>query len=309
CRKRERVVSRVVVESSALPGPARNRLVGIACALGSVLLFSSFTLVSRLGLRSSLGVLDLAALRFGIGGCLLLPILLRYGLRGVRLLDACALALCGGLGFATFAYSGFRLASAAHATVFLHGTLTPFTYLILRATGQRPHQRVSGIAIIVAGVLLMAIEGLGKAGMRELLGDALLLLASVTWSTYSVRLRALALPPAQASAIVAVFSMCAFLPVYALLPGKALFTAPPLELALQALVQGVLVGATSIFIYTRATALLGPGETALFTAAVPCLTTLAAIPMLGERPTLPVLAGECTVTLGMVIASRVKSVR
>lgn len=302
-------MSRVVIESFAAQRAARARLAGIACATGSVLLFSSFTLVSRLGLRSSLGVMDLAALRFGIGGCLLLPMLLRYGLRGVSLLDACSLALCGGLGFATLAYSGFRLASAAHATVFLHGTLTPFTFIMLRSMGQSPPQRVSGIGIIAGGVLLMALEGLEAAGTRELLGDGLLLMASLTWSAYGVRLRALNLPPAQAAAIVAVFSMCAFLPVYTFLPGKALFNAPPLELARQALVQGVLVGATSIFIYTRAAALLGAAETALFTAAVPCLTTLVAIPMLGERPTLLGLAGVCTVTLGMIIASRVHRAR
>jgi drug/metabolite transporter (DMT)-like permease len=299
-------VSQVSIESRVLAGDARTRLAGIACALGSVLLFSGFTLVSRLGLRSSLGVLDLAALRFGIGGCLLLPILLKYGLRGVSLLDASLLSLCGGLGFATLAYSGFRLASAAHGTVFLHGTLTPFTYLILRATRRTPTQRVSGVALVAAGVLLMALDSCQTAGTRELWGDALLLLASLSWSAYSVRLRALALPPAQAAAIVAVFSMCAFFPLYACLPGKGLLTVAPRELALQALVQGVLVGATSIFVYTRAVALLGAAETTLFTAAVPCLTTLAAIPLLGERPTLPVLAGVGVVTLGLIIAARAK---
>ena len=46
---------------------------------------------------------------------------------------------------------------------------------------------------------------------------------------------------------------------------------------LQGAFQGVLIGAASIFVYSRAVASLGAADTALFTAAVPCVTTLAAI--------------------------------
>ena len=106
----------------------RERRIGLACGLLSVLLFSSFTLVSRLGLSSRLQLVDLAALRFGIGGSLLLPALLRADLRSVTWRQATALALFGGLGFALLAYTGFSLAPAAHGAVLLHGTLPLFTF-------------------------------------------------------------------------------------------------------------------------------------------------------------------------------------
>src|ERR1043166_5870568 len=106
----------------------RERLIGISCAGLSVLLFSSFTLVSRLGFSSALAGPDLAALRFGIGGTLLLPVLLWSGLRGMSWRKAAALAWFGGLGFALLAYTGFSLAPAAHGAVLLHGTLPLFTY-------------------------------------------------------------------------------------------------------------------------------------------------------------------------------------
>ena len=48
----------------------------------SVPLFSRFTLVSRFGLATSLKLPDIAALRFGVGGLLLVPALIRYGLSG-----------------------------------------------------------------------------------------------------------------------------------------------------------------------------------------------------------------------------------
>ncbi len=293
--------------SSLAPGAiARDRTIGAACGALSVLLFSSFTLVSRLGFSSSLTLPDLAALRFGIGGMLLLPALLRFGLSGVRWRDAGALALFGGLGFALSAYAGFSLAPAAHGAVLLHGTLPLFTCAILSVTpsyaGAR--YRTIGILFIAAGIALMAYDSLTGASVRQLAGDGFLLLASALWSAYGVLARRLGLAPAHGAAIVAVFSMCSFLPVYAMLPGKALFAAGARDLLLQALVQGALIGAVSIFVYTRAVATLGPAATALFTAAVPCVTTMAAMPLLGEFPDIAATIGVGAVTLGMTVAMR-----
>jgi drug/metabolite transporter (DMT)-like permease len=284
----------------------KDRLVGVSCGVLSVLLFSSFTLVSRLGFSLSLRLPDVAALRFGIGGSLLLPVLLRYGLRGVAWRKAVALAFFGGVGFALLAYTGFSLAPAAHGAVLLHGTLPLFTFILVSATAPRQSARrhTAGIVLIGAGIALMAYDSLLGANARQLFGDCALLLASLCWSTYGVLSRRLGLPPAQGAAIVAVFSMCAFLPFYGLFLDKALFAVEKRELLLQAVVQGVLIGAVSIFVYTRAVAALGATETALFTAAVPCVTTLVAIPLLSEFPTRIALAGVVVVTLGMVVAIR-----
>lgn len=293
-----------VSDRSATP---RERLVGLSCAVLSVLLFSSFTLVSRLGLTSSLTLPDLAALRFGIGGVLLLPVLVRSGLRRETRRHAAALAFLGGLGFALLAYAGFSLAPAAHGSVLLHGTLPLFTSVIASGGALRrgARGRIAGLVLIGAGVGLMAYDSLAVASPRQLLGDGFLLLASLSWSSYGVLSRRVGLPPATAAATVAVLSGAVFLPVYAIWPGKALLAAGARELLLQATVQGVLIGAVSIFVYTRAVAALGPSATALFAAAVPCLTTLAAVPLLSERPTGTAVAGVAVVTFGMVLAARI----
>ena len=289
----------------------RDRAIGVACGVISVCLFSSFILASRLGFSSSLTLPDIAALRFGIGGMLLLPVLLRYGLSGVRWRDVVALTCFGGVGFALLAYTGFALAPAAHGAVLLHGTLPLFTFAILRVIPGRgaAQYRVAGLICIGLGVMLMAADSWSGASPRQLIGDGFLLLASLFWSAYGVSARRLDLPPAQGAAIVAVFSMCCFLPIYLFLPGKALFLVGLRELLLQAAVQGVLIGAVSIFIYTRAVAALGPATTALFTAAVPCVTTLAAIPLLAEIPTRAAAAGVVVVTLGMIVALRPRAKR
>ena len=285
---------------------ARERAVGALCGVVSVILFSSFTLVSRLGLTSSLSLPDLAALRFGIGGLLLLPVLLRHGLSAVTWREVAALAFFGGFGFALFAYAGFSLAPAAHGAVLLHGTVPLFTCAIISVVQRQhiPRSQIAGIALIATGIALMAYDSVAGASLRQLLGDGCLLVASLLWSSYGVMTRRLGLPPAQGASIVAVFSMCCFLPVYVWLPAKALFAVGHRDLLLQAGVQGVLIGAVSIFVYTRAVAALGPARMALFTAAVPCVTTMVAIPLLSEVPSVAGLIGVGAVTVGMMVALR-----
>jgi drug/metabolite transporter (DMT)-like permease len=83
---------------------------------------------------------------------------------------------------------------------------------------------------------------------------------------------------------------------------KKLFAADFSDIVIQGAYHGVVVGALSILIYTRAVNSLGAAQTALFTAAVPCLTTLGAIPLLGEIPSQLAASGLAIVTVGMVIA-------
>jgi drug/metabolite transporter (DMT)-like permease len=285
--------------------PNRQRWVGVCYAAFSVFLFSGFTLASRAGLSTSLRPPDVAALRFGIGGLLLAPVLIRQGTLGLRGREALALAFFGGIGFAFFAYTGFWLAPAAHGSVLLHGTIPLFTTVLTRSssTGRKAH-RTTGTILIAIGVAAMAYDSLSAARGRQLLGDGSLLVASLLWSAYGIRVRSSMLAPAHAASIVAVLSMCCFLPVYVLLPHEALFTIGLRQLLVQMAVQGVLVGAVSIFVYTRAVSILGPTVPALFTAAVPCLTTLAAIPLLSETPSRVVFSGVAIVTIGMAVSLR-----
>lgn len=282
----------------------RSRAIGMLCGVAVVLLFSSFTLVSRVGFTSSLGLADIAALRFVIAGMLMLPVLLHYGLSGVRWRDAAALAFTGGLGFALCAYTGFSLAPASHGAVLLHGTLPLFTFALawMSSSATATRRRALGLATILLGVLAMAWDSVAGSTLRQLLGDGSLLLASISWSAYGLLASRRGLAPAHSASIVAVFSMCGFLPIYLLLPEKNFFVAPWQALVLQGVFQGGLIGALSVFVYSRAVATLGAVETALFTAAVPGVTTIAAVFLLGEAPSGMAWGGVVTVTAGMAIS-------
>lgn len=283
-----------------------ERAQGITYACCVVVLFSGFVVVSRLGFSTVLTLPDIAALRFGIGGLMLSPILMKHGLSGLRLHEAVALAVLGGLGFALLAYAGFALAPAAHGAVLLHGTLSLTTALLIWTFGRSVPSggRIAGLAIIVSGIAAMAWDGFANASMSLLIGDTCLLLASLCWSGYGLYVRHLGLSAVRAAALVAVISALIFLPTYALLPGKMLLEAQWRELLLQSIFQGILIGAISIFVYTRAVALLGASQVSLFTATVPIITVFAAFILLSEVPSLFSLAGVALVTTGMVIALR-----
>ncbi len=295
-------------DPSADPGGANDgtKIVGYACAGMVIVLFSGFTLLSRFGMQTGLSMLDLAALRFGIGGLLLLPIFLRYGRCGLTVWQTLLLALSGGLGFALCAYGGFLLAPAAHGSVLLHGTLPLSTLVLIWLSSRTVHGHGSlvGYALIAAGVLAMVGDSLTGATGRQLAGDGLLLAASLSWSFYGLMAKQLGLRPINAAAMVAVVSMLAFLPVYAVIADGTLFSTPWREVVVQAVFQGVLIGVVSIFVYTQAVHRLGASATATFTAAVPCVTTVAAIPMLSEWPTLGMGLGVAAVTVGLLIAVR-----
>src|SRR5690606_12710452 len=142
------------------------------------------------------------------------PILIRHGLSGLRLREAVALAVMGGLGFALFAYAGFVLAPAAHGSVLLHGTMSLTTALLILAFGGSipGGGRMAGLALIVAGIVAMAWDGFANASPSLLAGDACLLLASLCWSGYGLYVRHLRLSAVRAAALVAVLSALMFLP-------------------------------------------------------------------------------------------------
>src|SRR5438067_12840500 len=93
--------------------------------------------------------------------------------------------------------------------------------------------------------------------------------------------------------------MVCYLPSYFLLPGKAMHLAAWHDILVQGVFQGFVLGVASIFVYTRAVASLGAQETALFTAAVPCITTGLAMFLLREVPSNAALLGVFSVTAGM----------
>ena len=73
-------------------------------------------------------------------------------------------------------------------------------------------------------------------------------------------------------------------------------------MVLQVICQGVMVGALSLFFYTRCVALIGPIRASLFVPLVPIVTAAGGLLFLGERPSFLELIGMLTVIGGMLVA-------
>ena len=77
------------------------------------------------------------------------------------------------------------------------------------------------------------------------------------WAGYTVAMRRARLDGLHAAAIAAAVSFLLYLPVYAMIAGATLFRAPLIDVALQAVVQGVLTAIVALLLYGRMVAILG----------------------------------------------------
>jgi drug/metabolite transporter (DMT)-like permease len=75
------------------------------------------------------------------------------------------------------------------------------------------------------------------------------------------------------------------------------------EIALQALIQGVLSGVVATILFAVAILRLGPSRAAAFAALLPALVAILAIPVLGEVPDTLAIVGIAATSFGVALAS------
>ncbi len=262
--------------------------------------------LSRLSVTESITPADLALLRVGLPGLVLLPVALRLGFRAGRAGWWGTLAMAGTIGvpFPLVLGAGLLHAPAAHAAIFIPGTFPALTallgWLLLgEAVGRR---RLAGVALIAIGVGLTALSALGAAPPGGLAGYALFHLGAWMWAVYTVAARRSGLAPLHAAAITASVSTLAFLPFWLIFAESRLLAIPLPALAWQVFAHGVLGGLLSLWLYTHAVGVLGAGRAGAFAGLVPGLGALASAALLGERLAWPEIAGLAVVSFGILLA-------
>src|ERR1700759_1592748 len=202
---------------------------GGACGLGAVRIWSGWIVVARLGLRSSLTPWDIAALRFGVAGLAMLPLVLARGWAIDRLGWAgLAAIVLGGAAPVFFADWGLTFAPAAHAGALFPGVMPLMVALLASVVLHEEFTaaRKLGFALIVPGVLAITLASGGELGSAQNLGHALFLCAVLALVFYTVAPRRSRLDGLHAAAISAVGSMLLYLPIYYALPGTSITHAP-----------------------------------------------------------------------------------
>ncbi|HEY8359258.1 MAG TPA: DMT family transporter [Ramlibacter sp.] len=279
---------------------------GLAAALASAFIGSGWQLVSRHGVTTTLGPLELALLRYAVPAVLLLPVWWRVGLvpRGVGAGQVALMVATGGLPFGLVVLTGAQLAPAAHMGVFIAGALPLFTALAGRlAFGEQvTPARWVGLAVVGFGVLSLGHASFASAAPAWR-GDLLFLLAAALWSVYTVAFRRSGLTPWQGTAVVNGWSAVLLLPLAVIVGAPKLATAPLGDVVLQATWQGGIAGLLGLATYLAAVLWLGSARAALSAALVPVLTAAGGAWLLGEPLDTATRMAVLLIAAGIVLAS------
>ncbi len=286
---------------------------GYVYAAITLLIWSGFVIVSRLGSSGVLNPFDIAALRIGTAACVLapwwIPRLLKPGLRKLSWHQSLLFALLAGIIYPLLAYTGFVYAPASHGAVLISGMLPFFTSILaLILLNDRPDPvRALGLLLIISGVATLFISNQQSGGNANanayLRGDIILLSASLVWATFTVLLKYWQVRAFDVTLGVVAVSALLYLPIYVLFLPKNIAIAPVSQIALQAFFQGFVVVCCAMWTYAKATELLGAVKVVIMMSGVPVVGTLLAVPFLSESLTAGTALGAAITFLGALIGA------
>jgi drug/metabolite transporter (DMT)-like permease len=282
---------------------ARGALFGLA----AVSIWSGGIVAVGLGLRTSLTPWDIAAVRFAVAGVLLLPYVLCKGLALTRLgWPGLGAIVLGGGAPVLLSNAGLLFAPAAHAGALYPGVMPLMVALLAAFVLGEPFTATKklGFAFILPGVCAIAWLSGETVGTQQTIGHAFFLGSAIAFAFYTVAMRRARLDGLHAAAIAAVGDLVLYMPVYWMIDGTtSLAQAAWTDIALQALVQGLLTATISYVLYGRAVSILGASSGAAFAALCPAMTALMAIPLLGERPGITDWVAIIAISAGVYIVS------
>ncbi|HEU5444981.1 MAG TPA: DMT family transporter, partial [Pseudolabrys sp.] len=219
-------------------------IVGIVCGTLAALAWAMGFVAAKHGVQIGFSPADLAFHRFFWSGLLMLPLIVREGLRdlgGIGWSRASVMTVLSGPPQALLAYTGFILVPLGHGTTIqpacaaLSGLVLASLILHEKATLQR----IAGGAIIIAGLLMFGAESLTTIGSSGVGGDLLFATAGLFWATFGTLLRLWNVPGTRAVMAVGAVSVIVLAPVYLFIYGiSGLVRQSLFENLLQAVVQG-----------------------------------------------------------------------
>jgi drug/metabolite transporter (DMT)-like permease len=210
------------------------------------------------------------------------------------------LTLAGGPILSAFSYSGFLLVPLGHGGVIQPSCAALGGLALATLVLKEPllATRAVGAVAIVAGLVVIGFEALTSIGAHALLGDLSFATAGFLFAAFGMMLKLWRIAPTRAVVVTGVLSL-AIIPVQWVFFGFERMIAVGLWANLVQLVfQGLLSGAASIFLFTRAVILLGAARAAVFPTLVPPFTLLIGYLVLDVVPSALQLFGLVLVLVG-----------
>ncbi|MCA3363372.1 MAG: DMT family transporter [Roseomonas sp.] len=283
-------------------------LVGCLWASLTLIVWSAWPAFTRLAVTESVTPPDIVLLRYGIGGLILLPVLLRLASAMPRhaWLEGLWFALLQGAPLAMLTTKGLALSPAGHLALST-GLMPLFTSLLCLIFLHEPISRLRklGLGLITLGALAIGGFSLTSIHPDYWKGDILFVCAGMMGSVYLLRMRRSGLSALQGAALLSVYSMLIYTPLFLWLwwDSSKLTQIPVSDLVFQGFYQGVLMGALTIFSLGRSAMLLGAPAAAMSLALLPVASFLLAFFILGEVPSLFEMLGAAAISLGAFLAA------
>lgn len=264
----------------------------------------------RDGMLSGYRPIDMAVARFWPAGLILLPVLLRAGVRdlgGVGWGRGVVLTCFAGPPFALILSSGMALTPVSHGGVIAPAAMTLVTTLLTVVFLRERLSATRGLGIFLIAASLAMIAGVAFATTLNkdvLLGDLLVILAPSLWAVFTVLLRVWQIDAVRGTAAVSVLGGLVLLPVHVALTDYEAVIAQHgwADIGLQFLGQGVGNGFLATLLFLVTVSRIGPAKAAVFPSIVPALTILIGAPLLGEQPNAVQIAGLVLASVGLFLA-------
>ena len=287
--------------------PENKKLIhGYLAAIATLLMWSGFSLISRVGGKSILTPYDVFALRVITASIVLLPFSGNMPSGFWRDSRLWILTILCSLIYCPLVYSGFKYAPAAHGGILLAG-MQPFliSIVVWLLTGTRPGRvRSIGLALIGTGISCAAMPYFTDWSEDSAFGDLLILISSISWAFYGVLAARWGYSAWTLTRAIAYGSAIVYLPIYFLWLPKELASAPLVMIITQSIYQGIIATIVAMLAYLKAITILGTERASAFLALVPIVTGILAVPLLDEPLTGWLLSGLMFVSLGSFIAAR-----
>jgi drug/metabolite transporter (DMT)-like permease len=284
-----------------------NYLKGALFGFAAATIWASWSAMTRLAVTTGLDAWDIPALRFGVAGLLLLPVVIRRGLARDRLgwLGLGGIIIGQGAPYALAAAVGLRFAPAYDQGALNPGCMPLFVALIAATIlGEKPSraQRL-GLFLILSGALIIIVWRGSAWSISRSFGDVLFLAAAFLTAGFTVIMRHAKLDPIHTAALVSTGSFVIYVPVYFVIQGFRLAEVPLADLTFQMIFQGIVVTIFALVFYGRAVGILGASGGSAFGALVPALSAVLAIPLLREWPATSGWIGIGLISAGVYLAS------
>lgn len=285
-----------------------TRPLAFAAMLTAALIYGTNFPLSRLATFDGLTPHDLAALRFGVAGLLLLPFFLRRGVAacaGIGWGRGLMLAAMSGAPMVLLMNTGLSLAPAAHGAALQPGLVTVVGVIGgALLFGARPSRAGTvGIASALAGLACIAAASAASGSRSVLLGDLCFLAAGALWGLYPLLLQRWGVGGIESATVVAVLSMGLYLPLYLTVFESRIADVDLGVVLFHAVNQGVFNVVLGLWLWGSAVAVLGASIAQRFPPLLPVVGTLAAIPILGEWPGPLQTLGVLLIVSGLLLAA------